>query len=587
METAFTSAVNQFATNPVVNGRALRELLNADPDGFFRSAVPLLKHLREEPGSTYVLVLLLSHGMLISDLLRDELFAPDELIAIARQLSKVDPHFGVKLLKSILPDSPEALPAEPGAVNTRLRLMDIVQSVSDGQRMLPMMMRLLRDPDARVRSKAALLVGRSTHNARWVEEALNEGDSRVRANAVESLWDVDSEGIRGLLWNALSDPDNRVLGNALLGLYRVGDAAVIEHIFLMAQDPRDLHRSTAAWVMGRTGDLRFQPTLVILIRDSAQVRSNAFRALCSINQAKARLARAPVVHLSGWRNPSSADHDEIQIGVSLEQDLETPQPTKSPQVSGLSATEFAIYRDAALVVNYEVTEMTRTEPLALGFLLPRSASGDLVHDTYVQALRSAALRRCKSDQWLIAKYSSEAVVRLRPHLAWSGNGPLSLRSDDQPAPPPPTPAPEVSLLSDPCQIDEALSASLFAPLQASLKAMTRAAQTAKSPQFVILLPSQATALEPEFLAEANRAAFTLKASFHAIALNNSIPASIQELCQGTGGVVLPTTPSQLPQLIADFSSRLTSSYSIRFPSAPGSLKIQVFSERGCGTLMLD
>jgi len=50
--------VSRFAGNPVANGHALRELLNSD-----RNAVPLLERLQQEPGPTYVLVLLLSHGL--------------------------------------------------------------------------------------------------------------------------------------------------------------------------------------------------------------------------------------------------------------------------------------------------------------------------------------------------------------------------------------------------------------------------------------------------------------------------------------------------------------------------------------------
>jgi len=82
---------------------------------------------------------------LLSDLLRDGLFSPEELIAIARQLSKVDPQFGVMLLKSVLPESNESYPAEGPTVNMRLRLMDILDSVSEGQRRTR-----LRQPGARV-----------------------------------------------------------------------------------------------------------------------------------------------------------------------------------------------------------------------------------------------------------------------------------------------------------------------------------------------------------------------------------------------------------------------------------------------------
>jgi len=590
VEAAFTSAVSQFANNPAANGRALRELLNSDPDEFFRNAIPLLKRLQEEPGPTYVLVLLLSHGLLISDLLRDGLFSSEELAAIARQLSKVDPQFGVKLLKSVLPDSQESGPAELATVNMRLRVMDILESVSEGQRILPLLMRLLRDPDARVRSKAALLVGRTARNARWAEECLVEGDSRVRANAVESLWDVDSEGVRALLWNTLSDPDNRVIGNALLGLYRLGETAVIEHILRLARDSRDLYRATAAWVMGRTGDARFQPTLVNLIRDSAQVRANAFRALSTINQTKSRLAQSPVLRVSGWRNPPVEGWEEIQIALALEPELDDSLNAQTALVSGVRPTEFILYRDSALVVNYEVTEMIGTGPLSLGFLMPCSGSADSLHESLVQALKAASACRRKMDRWLIGRYNS-TPARQKEQIIWSGNGPLHLKTEDQPGVAPPPPAPDPVFSSASRQIDEALQAAPAAnlpnPIQC-LQAAIRVSQNCKSPHFVLMIPNNPETFSADFCAEATRAASVLKATFHAISLSPSVPfdPGIQSLCQKSGGACLHSTADQLPQLLADLSAHLIGSYRIRLDAGPGSLKVQVQSERGCGSLVL-
>lgn len=52
---------------------------------------------------------------------------------------------------------------------------------------------------------------------------LGESDPRVRANAIESLWGVDSPEARTLLSFATNDANNRVVGNALLGLYHLGN----------------------------------------------------------------------------------------------------------------------------------------------------------------------------------------------------------------------------------------------------------------------------------------------------------------------------------------------------------------------------
>ena len=565
MEAPFTAAVSKFAHNPEVNGKALRELLNTDPEEFFRNAVPLLKRLQDEPGPTYVLVLLLSRGLLLGPLLRDESFAPAERTAIARQLSKVDRQFAIRLLEGVLADSgsdpSEVNATDRAAVNVRLRLLDLLQALSDDSRLLPILKRLLSDPDARVRSKAALLVGRSKHNTRWVEECLSEEDSRVRANAVESIWDVDSEPIRELLWNVLSDPDNRCVGNALIALYRRGEAAVIELILLMAKDERALFRSTAAWVMGRTGDPRFHPTLVNLIRDAAQVRTTAFRALGSLNQAKSRLTGGPALRVSGWRYQCVQEQDEIQVTVARE----------AESISGIRPTEFILYRDGAVVANYEVTEIAHPDPLLLTFLVPcRGAEPD---SRLIQLLEAPSVSRRTTDRWLITSYDVNYVEAPSEQPAppvWSGNGPLNLRAPEAPAPP--------------------LREQLPGPVQC-LQAAIRAAQSAKAPQFFLLVPPNASGFSPGFLTEAGHAASALKASFHAISLTAGaeapIDSAVRSLCRNSGGACLSSTPELLPQLLTDLFAGLIGSYRIRVPAAPGPLTVQVWSERGCGSLQLN
>jgi len=53
-------------------------------------------------------------------------------------------------------------------------------------------------PTQRIRSKVALVIGRVSHNGKWAESRLADPDARVRANAVESMWDVDTAEARAL-----------------------------------------------------------------------------------------------------------------------------------------------------------------------------------------------------------------------------------------------------------------------------------------------------------------------------------------------------------------------------------------------------
>src|SRR5580704_1817856 len=152
VDSALASAVSQFANNPTIGGKALREMLNANPDKFFQNAIPLLKCPEEEPGVNYVQVLLISHGLLLSHLLSDESFSIDELAAVARKLSKVDPYFLLKSVQSILPDPDQTAGTDSAMALLRLRLMDVLQSVWEGPRVLPAMLRSATLRSAMLRS---------------------------------------------------------------------------------------------------------------------------------------------------------------------------------------------------------------------------------------------------------------------------------------------------------------------------------------------------------------------------------------------------------------------------------------------------
>jgi HEAT repeats len=582
VDTALSAAVSQFAINPVIGGKTLRELLGANRDKFFTNAIPLLKHPEDEPGLKYVQVLLVSHGLLLSHLLSDESFSSEELAVITRKLSKVDPDFLIKSVQSILPDPDQTADTAPAMAMLRLRLMDVLQSVWEGPRVLPAMMRFLCDRDPRVRSKAALLVGKNHPSVRWVEDCLAAGDHRVTANAVESLWNIDSEGIRTLLWNVLTDPDNRCVGNALFGLYRLGDVDVIEQILLMAQDKRDLFRSTAAWVMGRTGDPRFHPALVNLMRDQPVVRTTAFRALGVLKQTKTRLEALPPVKVSGWRNAVVQNQDEFLVTVSQDK-----------SVTALRPTEFILHRDTGPLLHYEVEALTRTGALSLAFLLPFCGPDDRLHASYVKAIQAASAQRRKTDGWLIAKYNT-APVRESIQPDRRGSGILKLGGAEEPPEPPappPVSLPVFAFLTDSAQLEAAIQASPD-PLQLPLlpkcpQLIVRAANNTKAPQIVLLVPSNAEAFTAEFFEAASRIPASMKACFHAVSIGTSAAEpGILALCQQSGGMYLRCSEDEMPDLLSDLALGLIDRYRIRIAAAPGELKLQVFSERGCGSFVV-
>jgi HEAT repeat protein len=176
-------------------------------------------------------------------------------------------------------------------------LMRILSETTDAARVLPQLIRLLRRSNPYVRSKVVKMIGRGGHSVKWV---LHEADPRVRANAIEALWRVDTPEARALLHLATNDSDNRVLGNALLGLYYLGDCAVLEQLIKLSADAPAGFRATAAWVMGQTGDLRFHDIVRGLLQDSAPtVRRRALTALTRIGRWNANLPQNPQLRIAG------------------------------------------------------------------------------------------------------------------------------------------------------------------------------------------------------------------------------------------------------------------------------------------------
>jgi len=77
--------------------------------------------------------------------------------------------------------------------------MEILCEVGDPSRMMASMSRLLRHSNAYMRSKAVIVVGRGSKSAKWARQRLNETDPRIRANAIEALWSVDTDEAKVVL----------------------------------------------------------------------------------------------------------------------------------------------------------------------------------------------------------------------------------------------------------------------------------------------------------------------------------------------------------------------------------------------------
>lgn len=365
--------------------RLIRQLLDEDHEEFVRSALQVLKEDVESPGAQHLIAVMAAGGLLLSAL-SDPALDRDQALAVAQAAARLEPTIDVTLARKLVESA--------GEEEHHPRLMEILAVISDGIRIFPSLVRLLRHPNPHIRSKAVLMIGRGNRSPQWIRQRLSDTDPRFRANAAEALWGVDTEPAREVLQSLVHDSNNRVAGNAILGLYKLGDQSMIPEIVAMAGHEFANHRATAAWVMGETGDPRFTELVAGLLREpNVVVRKRAFSALGMIRAAVSQAARGP-----RWR---------------LAARLLEPEPGKPLRrvmigVAGahtLVPTQVFASEDGEPVVRYRFVERVLPETMSVVFLAPRGG-GDSV--------RACLPWKRPSDLWSCLYYARESSPTAPP-----------------------------------------------------------------------------------------------------------------------------------------------------------------------------
>ena len=223
------------------------------------------------------------------DLLADpSAFTRNDAIELAVDVARVQPTLDVRLMNRLL----EALgnANDPIYIGRAQRTLELVEAVSDGDRIRTYLVMIRRIRDPKIQSKTALLLARSVKNKDWVEQELEDPDPRLRANAVEALWEAaPSEEKRLLLWKAAKDSHHRVVCNALVGLVRMQDDEARQRLEQLATHPSPESRASAAWAMGESGNPAFVNVLRQMVKtEKGSPRRNALRALMRLRKRSDR-----------------------------------------------------------------------------------------------------------------------------------------------------------------------------------------------------------------------------------------------------------------------------------------------------------
>lgn len=373
----------RFPVDPEPVRKKLAELLVADPPGFRLAALKVLPGLEDSSSRKCLLDLMLKGGLLpVCD---PALIGLEEELALTHDLFELDPQLDMKLARRLSGAASERTPEE-----VVQRVLVLLNAIPENARVLPIVIKLLRHPSPSVRSKAALVIGRVSKTPQVMEEFLSEPDPRVRANAIEALWGMDSARARAVLREAADDPHNRVAGNALLGLYRVGETFAISRILQLAAHPKAEFRTTAAWVMEQTGSPRFLPALAQMVRETnPKARAWVFRAITRLKRtALGTTGLAPLrVHLTGGSFPGGGSRT-VRAAIATEDGQEIPR---------LPATSVLLWEDSRMVADYSVRPLQRPESLGLGLVLPLGEAGD-------RTLAALTPWKRNQDRWQECRY---------------------------------------------------------------------------------------------------------------------------------------------------------------------------------------
>ena len=349
--------------------RLIDQLAEGKETEFARQAAAVLKKDFESRGARYLLGLLTARGLLAT-VLCDPGISLEQALALARAACSVAPNADI-LLARALADSVE-LAEDPTYLACAARVLEILAEISDVSRIFPALVRLLRHPNPHLRSKTVLAIGRVKRSAQWVRQRLGDEDPRIRANALESLWNVDTEDARALLQSLVQDPNNRVAGNAILGLYRLGDVAMISEILRLSKHESALFRSTAAWVVGGTQDPRFMEVLLEMLRDSnATVRKRAFWALAQLRTSAAKVAQREPMRLAARLQPPVVGGDGSRNTRRLALAVTGQDGWRAPS---FLPTHLMLSEDGKMVSQYRLWEKPLAETLTVVFLLPVSSA---------------------------------------------------------------------------------------------------------------------------------------------------------------------------------------------------------------------
>ena len=334
---ALNICVEAFPKMPLEAGRRMHELFDAGPEDFELEAEELLRAFEPGPGMNFLLAVLASHERLIPALCRLSGDSPEVIAKLMPKVLDREPWVEVRLAQEL-----EGA-GSGGEVSSREPLMKLLDACRGGATTIPP------------------LAGGAGELLDSFLERLEDRDERVRANAVEALWESPLPWAREVFARAEADLNPRVVANALVGIYLDGDLDALHRLLLLAGDADPSNRASAAWALGRIADPRGLPRLRQLLSEPpGAVSRNALAAMRRIGRAQQELRAVKTVGLTCLRAG--------RCGDSFEATLTFLSP---PPLLGLKDTHWLAGQQNGWSSQIECQILTPTEPTYTAILGPQ------------------------------------------------------------------------------------------------------------------------------------------------------------------------------------------------------------------------
>jgi len=544
--------------------------LNKNPDAFRTAAFDIIREGIDPSLADYLTALLAHHYLLVPWLIRPEFFTVEQAIRISERLVKYDPT-AASTFTHLLSDMALRLDVHEDTV---LRILAILGAVS-AHPSTPLLTRFLNSANERVRSKAALLMGRVNHSVRWVENQLRQPDSRLRANALESLWGVATAEACAMFREAAKDGAPRVAGNAAAALYKAGQVDSLALLTELMDRPEPAWQATAAWAMGESGDARFVKHLERAAQSAlAGPKENAQHALERIqkrNREKEAAGRLDVAAVE----TTGSDRNRRRIRISVWQKGPPPRPLRA-----LPATDFVVREQGEPVFDYTVAELPIAASLAIGVVWPWHADGASAK----AAAETLLGQKRQGDVWSIVPYVHSAE---REVLSEAHHGPAAprivklnlaaevkvekvnldgkiVRSSDTSL---------VSTVLLPNDKRPSCASSMTHGLGQIMRALARARET---PHILVFAEGGDSLEDADGLANF---AYQNRLHLHFCVQAEAVPEPFTAIATATGGLAL--AGPDLAELIPKLCRNLTGYYEISWTPIAGDASVEIRSDLGC------